>query len=581
MLDFFDLPGARAPGALAGWRDGEAVRHDAFMLRARAWAGLARRTPGARVALFHGDTIEFASALLGAWQAGKVVWLAADTLPATCASLGRSVDAFFGEFPQELRPLAPAGGDSCTRAWSALDPTLAALVVHTSGTTGEAQAIPKLMSQLTSETANLEAQFGVLVDGADVLSTVSHQHIYGLLFSVLWPLAQGRAMRAQRLDQPEALAAALAERPCVLVASPAHLKRLPGHLDWHVGAGLLRAVFSSGGALTPDESLGVAAILGLAPIEVYGSSESGGIAWRQCRPGAANSWRALPGVEWRIGVDGGVLEVRSPQAGGIGWLRMADRVEEAGDGCFRLHGRSDRIVKIEEKRISLDAIEAALAGSSLVAEARVIVDSQAAGRRQVLAGFVVLSPAGQARLDANGKHALNQVLRALLRQSVEAVAIPRRWRYLERMPQDAQGKTTHGLLSAMLAQDEADEAHDKEDQPARPRLPMMRVIEADAGRVLLELSAPASLLYFDGHFAGAPVLPGVVQVDWAIFYGRIHFALAPVFQGIRTLKFHKVIQPGDVVRLELIHDSAKSSLNFRYFSDAVTYAGGRILFGAG
>jgi acyl-coenzyme A synthetase/AMP-(fatty) acid ligase len=461
MLDFFDSLRARAPGALAGWRDGIPVHHETFMLRARAWAGLARRTPGANVALFHGDSIEFACALLGAWQAGKVVWLAADTLPATCASLRRSVDAFFGEFPPSFGPLTPTDSDCC--AWlstvpapaleSALDPNLAALVVQTSGTTGAAQAIPKMMSQLLSETANLEAQFGVLVDGADIVSTVSHQHIYGLLFTVLWPLASGRAMRARRIEQPEALAAALAERACVLVASPAHLKRLPAHLDWRVGAGLLRAVFSSGGALTLDESLGVAALLGQAPIEVYGSSEGGGIAWRQGRANSVNSWRALPGVEWRIGAEGDVLEVHSAHAG-IGWLRMADRVEDAGDGCFHLQGRSDRIVKIEEKRISLDAIESALAGSNLVFDARVIVDAAAAGRRQLLAGFVVLSPAGQAQLDAHGKHALNQALRALLRPHVEAVAIPRRWRYLERMPHDAQGKTTHGLLSALLAQDE-------------------------------------------------------------------------------------------------------------------------------
>ena len=112
-----------------------------------------------------------------------------------------------------------------------------------------------------------------------------------------------------------------------------------------------------------------------------------------------------------------------------------------------------------------------------------------------------------------------------------------------------------------------------------PRLPRVTVLEQDTQRVLLGLSVPATLYYLDGHFPQAPVLPGVVQLDWAIRFGRRHFALPPHFLGVHALKFQNIIGPELPVFLELKHDAAKGSVQFRYYSDVGQHAGGRILFG--
>jgi acyl-CoA synthetase (AMP-forming)/AMP-acid ligase II/3-hydroxymyristoyl/3-hydroxydecanoyl-(acyl carrier protein) dehydratase len=566
MSDFFLELAARAPASIIGWRGAQAVRQADLLARVSAWRALALRTPGLSAALFIEDSLEFSAALLGAWQAGKTVWLSADTLDASCTALAGSVDAFFGAFPASCNPLAPAPGEACALAWRALDADAPALVVHTSGSTGTPQAIPKRLVQLTSEVATLEALFGARLGSAAIVATVSHQHIYGLLFKVLWPLAAGRPIHAHSVNYPEQLAALMGGGPCVLVASPAHLKRLPGHLDWRAAALCLRAVFSSGGPLDPETAAGAGALLGHVPTEIYGSSETGGIGWRQRTPGAAGAWQAMPDVAWRVAYEG-LLEVRSPHLGADGWLRLADRVQAVGETDFMLLGRSDRIVKIEEKRVSLDALEAALVRSPLVREARVIVAGGAARQRQSLAAFVVTTEQGQGLLAADGKHALNRALRAELAGAVEAVALPRRWRYLDRLPLDAQGKTTHTQLLALLGEDE------------RPRLPLIALQELDEGRALFELTVPASLFYFDGHFAQAPLLPGVVQLDWAILYGRRYFPLAPSFQAIHALKFQHMIRPDVPVMLELQYDAQKSILSFRYFSAAGQHSGGRIQFG--
>ncbi|MTV37923.1 AMP-binding protein [Duganella radicis] len=565
---------ARPADGIVGWRGAERISNSAFLARLHAWHGLLIAQAGRNFALYMDDSIEFSAALLGAWHAGKTVWLSADALPATCESLRASVDGFLGEFPaamSPMRPLAALPVSLSAGLATDLHGDMPALVVFTSGSTGAAQAIPKKLSQLANEVETLELLFGERAPAAAVWATVSHQHIYGLLFKVLWPLATRRAMHALSVSYPEELAQALAAAPCVLVASPAHLKRLPEHLDWRGAAAMLRAVFSSGGPLAPDAALTAGALLGSVPVEVYGSSETGGVAWRQRASLEDNAWTPFPTVDWRLDEEDGALEVRSPHLADDGWLALADRaerVEHEGARRFLLLGRRDRIVKIEEKRISLSAMEAALTASGLAAEARVLPCEPEAGERQRLAAFVVPTAAGRALLDSEGKNALNKRLRAVLAAVVDAVALPRRWRYLERMPVNAQGKTTMAALLALLEEE-------------RPLFPRITELECGHQRVVLELTAPANLLYFDGHFDVAPILPGVVQLDWAIHFGRRYFKLPPIFKGMQQLKFQQVVAPETPVRLELTHDPVKDYLQFRYVSGAGQHASGRILFGGG
>src|SRR5207253_7393346 len=107
------------------------------------------------------------------------------------------------------------------------------------------------------EIRNLQEAFGARMASQPplrVFTTVSQQHIYGLLFCTFWALAAGHELAVERLVYPEQMAERLAGASCVLVSSPAHLKRLPDSVDWRGARASLRAVFSSGGPLPPESA---------------------------------------------------------------------------------------------------------------------------------------------------------------------------------------------------------------------------------------------------------------------------------------------------------------------------------------
>lgn len=101
---------------------------------------------------------------------------------------------------------------------------------------------------------------------------------------------------------------------------------------------------------------------------------------------------------------------------------------------------------------------------------------------------------------------------------------------------------------------------------------------ADSDRLELQLRIPPDLLYLQGHFPGEPVLPGVVQVHWAIGLAAERFGLQPRFRAIEGLKFHRVIEPGIRLTLAIEYDAAAGKLRFSYASGDDMYSQGRVLF---
>lgn len=101
--------------------------------------------------------------------------------------------------------------------------------------------------------------------------------------------------------------------------------------------------------------------------------------------------------------------------------------------------------------------------------------------------------------------------------------------------------------------------------------------DSPASRTLVLHVAP-ELGYFAGHFPGMPLLPGVVQVDWATRLGRQHLQISGEFASLDNLKFQSVIFPGATITLALEWNPASGRLEFSYSQDGRTLSSGRVHF---
>jgi len=508
-----------------------------------------------RLAVHLEDAADLAVALLGAWQAGARVLLPADLQAQTRQRWATEVDLWLTDQPGDVHltdvrdaPLAPTELD-LDQCW---------LSLCTSGSSGEPKRIEKTLRQLSQEVLALEQLWGHDLGPACMIGSVAAQHIYGLLFRVLWPLCAGRAFVRRQLAFPEDLQRASREHPAFAwVASPALLKRMGDNLDWSA-LSRVRRVFSSGGALPTEAAHSLQQRLGQWPTEIFGSSETGGIAWRQ----GDGLWQPFIGVELSQDSDGALL-VASPYLPPGHVEHTADAARIADDGRFELLGRLDRIVKLEEKRISLPMLEQALLTHDWVSEARLGVVRE---NRASLGALLVLSETGLHALRSQGRRAITEALRQHLSGHCETLALPRRWRWLRQLPINAQGKLPQAEIEALLT-------------APRPKDPHVLEQVENEGEWSLQLAVPPDLAYFSGHFPTAPVLPGVVQVDWALSLGRRLLEMPPRFIGMEVLKFQQLMRPGDEVQLHLRFDRERGKLYFAYRNDTATCSSGRIVLG--
>lgn len=390
---------------------------------------------GNRWALCLENSYLFLVALLATLYAGKTPVLTGASQPERANAHDGALDGVLCDQPA-ARPgvLVVSAGHACRQPLPSL-PAQAAIELYTSGSTGVARRIVKPVALLDAEAALAAGRLGERLSHCRVVASVSPLHLYGLTFRIMLPMALGLPFHADLLSFPEQLSALPADASYALISSPAFLKRL----DTQLVPPPLALILSAGGAFSWPEVKKTQAWCGIWADEIYGSTETGVLAWRQ-RVDNDSAWLLFPGITLKAEDDR--WRVLSPLIACDDGLLLEDELTFVDTG-FRLAGRRDRVVKIEEKRVSLGEIERRLVGLDGVCDAAVIALNRHG--RQSTAALLVLTPDCRAGWQTQPA-TLQRQWRQQLQRWLEPVAIPRYWRVVEAIPVNTMNKRVTAQL---------------------------------------------------------------------------------------------------------------------------------------
>lgn len=512
---------------------------------------------------------DFAACFLALLQVGKEPVILPNAQPGFLKMVSGDLDGVILDSSEEkIGQFATLGADQLPESPEFRSEPLqgdARFALFTSGSTGRPKKVAKNLLNIESELETLEMVWGTETAGAISLSTVSHQHIYGLLFQVLWPLCSGRAFDTRIYGYPSDLMERMDQfERTVLVSSPSHLARIAELVDLGARREVLQSVFSSGAPLARRHALRLRETLNQGVVEVLGSTETGGIAYRSQSPKPESGyWQPFPTVDVRREEDGGTLSVQSPYVAPNSWYRTEDRIDFIRGKLFQLLGRADRVVKVEGKRVSLDEIERRLEESDLVQQARALLLENS---RTYIAVVLVPTDPGKELLSHRDGAGLKACLKNELVTYFERVVLPRKWRFVDQIPTNQLGKPTQESLELLF-------------NPEQNSQPKVLSVTTSEFKVEMQLSVPPNLRYFEGHFPGHPVLPGIAQIDWATQFGIQYFKPEGEFCGLEAVKFHEFIKPEAKVELTLTYRPNKGKILFSFSGHNGKHSSGRLLFG--
>lgn len=415
------------------------------------------------------------------------------------------------------------------------------LTLFTSGSTGLPKPIDKTVSQLEQESLVLLSHWGELFNDLFIAS-VSHEHMYGLTFKIMLSLSSKIPFVCESILYQEQFSL-YDNKKLIYITTPSIIK----NLDEKLPSIHCDKVISAGGKLTYEQAQYCQQNFNVLPDEIYGSSETGIIATRK---------QFTPNTPWQLFLPMHIEFNQFNQPLLFSPLLekpeiLNDKIEVMDKTTFHLHGRVDKIIKISENRVSLTYIENKFNHLNEIEQAFVIPLEYK--NRTILAVIIKLSSSGQHLLQQYDSFKLSQYFRQILKDTLSLNEMPKKWRFIDNIPKNAQGKSTYIELKKLF------------DVPKMNRkLPDELTLNINQQYADIELNVPTDLFWFKGHFATQPLLPGVAQLNWVMYYAQKCFNTNLSLSSVDIIKFQCPVLPEDHLLLHLDWNKDTQKLLFSY-----------------
>ena len=354
-----------------------------------------------------------------------------------------------------------------------------AILQLTSGSTGEPKIASQPLRNVLTGGRTYQQVFG-LTDHDAIVVPIPLAHSFGLIGGLVAALVSGAPLWTMSRFNVRHVLEALDGGGSVMLGTPLVYRMLAPVLQWGYGGRWPRFVLSSGGRIDPELAAQAAAALGAPVRQIYGSTETGLIAYQPAstadQPWPADSVGvAAPGVRLRVEASDeageadagqlyvytptlftGYLGAPSPSRTSDGFYDTGDLARVDSDGRIFLSGRKATFVNIGGRKVNPRRIERILAGHRGVREVHVfgMTSSRgpgagvgaggagAGGGEQELHAAVVLVPGTDIA-----------ELAAYCRSRLVAYEVPRHFHSLEQLPRTALGKVDSRQVAAITSEE--------------------------------------------------------------------------------------------------------------------------------
>ncbi|MBO7042331.1 MAG: acyl-CoA synthetase [Alphaproteobacteria bacterium] len=545
------------------YKTGDVVRFGSYMRDVAKYANHFSKIPESQVVIYIPENLYlFYVCFMAALQAGKDIILPAllteqNAKPLLDATRFLITDKFSSFDGFDIVNLDCEDNAN----WQFCDMNERILYFFTSGSTGTPKRIKKQFKMLAAEVAfHGNAQKHLIEQNPVVIASVAPYHMYGLLWRFLFPLANGIASDLDIIFTPEELQNKQSLYAKVLFATtPSFLDGITRYHNQYSFKNNCVGIYSSGSLLQTKTSMDAYQMFGVSPFEIFGSTETGGVAGRQQKDGP--EWTIFPPVTVSL-TENSELLIESDFSCSNPYL-MSDIVQKTSDNTFLLKGRGDRMVKIAEERVSLPEMEEKLCEYKYIDKS--YVNAVNSKDRNIVCAVITLNDDGKNYIIEKGRHQFIKELKQFLINYFPNVVLPRKIRIVNTIPVNTQGKYIKSDIAAMFESSVAE--------------PIMQNITKTDTEFIADLTFLKDSSYFNGHFPEHPILPGVIQMHFVLCFIKQYFNKEANDYHILKLKFSNLILPDTPVHFELKRDT-ENEFAFNYSDGNKKYSCGKIVIKA-